>query len=76
MMTSQVLRTLADNALVERAQHPDDRRARALRVTEAGRELANRAVIVVEACDRAFFAALGPDVAPFTHALARLRQAG
>lgn len=73
MMTSQVLRTLEDHGLIERAPHPGDRRARALRVTDAGRALANLAVVRVEACDQAFFAALGHDLAPFTAALSRLR---
>jgi DNA-binding MarR family transcriptional regulator len=60
MMTSQVLRALEWRGLVGRAAHPDDGRAVALTVTAAGRELANRSVTVVEACDREFFAALGP----------------
>ena len=55
MMTSQVLRTLEDKGLVERHSHPDDARARALVVTEAGVALANRTVGVVEAVDREFF---------------------
>jgi DNA-binding MarR family transcriptional regulator len=61
MMTSQVLRTLEERGLVVRAPHPTDRRARALAVTAQGRALANRAVAVVEECDRRFFAPLGPD---------------
>jgi DNA-binding MarR family transcriptional regulator len=75
MMTSQVLRTLEQAGLVERGPHPVDKRARALRVTAAGRELADRSVAVVEACDREFFAPLGTDVAAFTAALIRLRPA-
>jgi DNA-binding MarR family transcriptional regulator len=59
MMTSQVLRALEQRGLVERAAHPDDGRAVALTVTAPGRELANRSVTVVEACDRAFFDGLG-----------------
>ncbi|HEY1487467.1 MAG TPA: MarR family transcriptional regulator [Micromonosporaceae bacterium] len=74
MMTSQVLRALEQVGLVERAPHPVDRRARALQVTPAGRELADRAVGVVEACDRAFFASLGADVDAFAAALRRLRR--
>jgi DNA-binding MarR family transcriptional regulator len=72
MMTSQVLRALEERRLVQRSPHPGDRRARALAVTAAGRELANRAVVAVEECDEAFFAPLGPDLAPFTHLLHRL----
>lgn len=74
MMTSQVLRALEAAGLVERAPHPTDRRARALQVTDTGRDLANRAVVAVEACDRAFFAALS-DVGAFTTQLVRLRDA-
>jgi len=73
MMTSQVLRALEAAGLVERGPHPSDRRARALAVTEEGRALANRAVVAVEACDRAFFAALA-DVPAFTRALVALRD--
>ena len=62
MMTSQVLRALEDRGLVLRKPHPDDKRARALTVTDEGRALANRAVAMVEACDRAFFSAVGGDV--------------
>ncbi|GAA1976919.1 MarR family winged helix-turn-helix transcriptional regulator [Catenulispora subtropica] len=75
MMTSQVLRALEERGLVERRPHPQDRRARALAVTPAGRDLANRAVVAVEACDAAFFGALGPDVAGFAAALRRLKSA-
>ena len=72
MMTSQVLRGLEHRDLVRRAVHPDDRRARALAVTPAGRELANRAVVAVEECDAAFFAAAGADLPAFTRALGAL----
>ena len=72
MMTSQVLRTLERRGLVERAPHPSDGRARALAVTAEGRALANRAVVAVEGCDNAFFAALG-DRGAFVQALVALR---
>jgi DNA-binding MarR family transcriptional regulator len=74
MMTSQVLRTLEGRDLVHRPAHPTDRRARAVAVTEAGRDLANRAVAAVEACDATFFAGLGDNLAAFTAALRTLRQ--
>jgi DNA-binding MarR family transcriptional regulator len=72
MMTSQVLRALAERDLLRRAPHPVDRRARALEITAAGRALADAAVADVEACDRAFFAPLGPSAAEFTAGLRRL----
>ena len=54
-MTSEVLRTLEGKALLERRPHATDARARAVRVTAAGRALARRAVTVVEAEDVGFF---------------------
>jgi DNA-binding MarR family transcriptional regulator len=78
MMTSQVLRALEGQGLVERRAHPHDKRARALEVTDAGRALANRAVAAVEACDAEFFAVLegqGPGAtAGFTRALRALAR--
>jgi len=73
MMTSQVLRALEAKGLVERRDHPDDRRAKALVATRAGAELANRAVTVVERADAEFFAPLGAQEREFTAALSRLR---
>ena len=75
MMTSQVLRTLEQRGLVERLPHPRDGRARALAVTSRGRALASQANGAVEACDAAFFAALGQDAGAFTIALGRLKRA-
>jgi DNA-binding MarR family transcriptional regulator len=72
MMTSQVLRVLQERLLVRREPHPVDRRAWALTVTELGRSLADRAVVAVEACDRAFFSTLGDQVPQFTELLRRL----
>jgi MarR family transcriptional regulator, organic hydroperoxide resistance regulator len=72
MMTSQVLRTLEAEGLIERRPHPTDARARALRATPAGVELANRANAAVEQVDRDYFGALGDDRATFTRMLARL----
>ncbi len=78
MMTSQVLRTLEQKGLVERRDHPSDRRAKSLVPTAAGVELANRAVAVVEACDREFFAPLDREsvsaAADFRRSLRSLRS--
>ncbi|MCX4961199.1 MarR family winged helix-turn-helix transcriptional regulator [Streptomyces virginiae] len=54
-MTSQVLRTLENKGLVEREVDPADTRAKRLRVTDAGAELAPRAIAAVEQADAAFF---------------------
>jgi DNA-binding MarR family transcriptional regulator len=74
MMTSQVVRVLEQRGLVQRAPHPDDKRARALSVTPSGRALANRAVVAVEACDDAFFAVLGKRRRTLTRMLLSLRR--
>jgi DNA-binding MarR family transcriptional regulator len=76
MMTSQVLRALERAGLVERAAHPDDKRAWALTVTSVGAALANRANAAVEACDDAFFSVLGARRAGFVTALRALRGSG
>lgn len=72
MMTSQVLRVLEKRGLVGRRALPSDARARALDVTTAGAELANRAVAVVEAVDEEFFGALGDGAAELAVLLGRL----
>jgi DNA-binding MarR family transcriptional regulator len=72
MMTSQVLRTLEARELVQRAAHPNDKRAKSLTVTTEGAELANRAIVAVERCDAEFFAPLGVKSAAFIRALSTL----
>ncbi|MFI9509494.1 MarR family winged helix-turn-helix transcriptional regulator [Nocardia sp. NPDC052566] len=74
MMTSQVLRTLEQKGLLERRDHPDDRRAKAIVPTESGAALANRAIVAVEACDHDFFAPLGAGARAFAGSLKRLRD--
>jgi DNA-binding MarR family transcriptional regulator len=59
MTTSQVLRALEGASLVERRDHPDDPRARAIVVTAKGRETARKALVAVEETDRTFFAPVG-----------------
>mgnify|MGYP004716089191 CR=1 FL=1 len=59
MTTSQTVRTLLANGLVERAAHPTDTRAKVISVSDTGRALAHKAVQVVEEVDRQFFAPLG-----------------
>ena len=75
MMTSQVLRALEARGLVERRPHPTDGRAQALLVTAEGARLANRAVVPVEACDEAYFGALGSGLPRFVRALRQLLDA-
>ena len=54
-MTSQVVRSLERQGLIERAVDESDTRARRLRVTKRGARLAPRAIDVVEAVDADFF---------------------
>jgi DNA-binding MarR family transcriptional regulator len=54
-MTSQVVRKLEDKGLLVRETDPADTRAKLLRVTPAGAELARRAISVVETTDAEFF---------------------
>ncbi len=55
MMTSQVLRVLEARGLVHRAPDPADARVKVVTVSEEGRQLAERAVALVEAADAEFF---------------------
>ena len=61
MTTSQVLRALEAGQLIQRVDHPEDPRAKAISVTKAGRDLARRAVVAVEEADAEFFEPLGAD---------------
>ena len=54
-MTSQVVRKLEAKGLLERRTDPDDTRARRLRITSEGTDLALRAIEHVEQADAAFF---------------------
>jgi len=71
MMTSQVLRTLVAKGLLTRDQHPVDTRAKVLTVTQAGYDVLERAIKLVEQVDRDFFASLG---AESTQVVALFRQ--
>lgn len=55
MTTSQIVRTLTNARLIERQKHPDDPRANSIIVTSAGRDKAQKAVMVVEEADAQFF---------------------
>ncbi|MFJ9718530.1 MarR family winged helix-turn-helix transcriptional regulator [Streptomyces sp. NPDC101213] len=54
-MTSQVLRILERKGLIEREIDPADTRAKRLRVTDTGADLAPRAIAAVERADARFF---------------------
>jgi MarR family transcriptional regulator, organic hydroperoxide resistance regulator len=61
MTTSQVLRALEAALLIQRVDHPSDPRAKSIVVTKAGRDLARKAIVVVEDTDAAFFEPLASD---------------
>ncbi len=69
MMTSQVVRNLAQMGLVERIRDKVDRRAFAVRLTVEGRALQSLSEAAVRAVEDKFFAALGSDVPAFANAL-------
>jgi DNA-binding MarR family transcriptional regulator len=73
-VTSQVLRTLEKKGYVKRSPHPADTRANLITMTSTGSELALRAVHVVEAADRAFFAGIGEESGQLTRLLQRLTR--
>ncbi|MGI5341409.1 MarR family winged helix-turn-helix transcriptional regulator [Streptomyces sp. CA-181903] len=60
-MTSQVLRALEAKGLVTREVDPADTRAKRLRVTSAGADLAPRAIAAVEDVDARFFQSVPHD---------------
>jgi DNA-binding MarR family transcriptional regulator len=72
MMTSQVVRVLEARGLVQRLTHPQDGRAKQLRITKLGKDLANSAVVAVEACDQQFFEPLSASRKAFTQMLSQL----
>ena len=45
---TNIINRLEEDGLVERISHPDDRRTRLARITEAGRELAAKASVAVD----------------------------
>ena len=75
MTTSQVLRALEAASLIERVDHPRDPRAKAITVTRAGRDLARKAIVVVEETDAAFFEPLASDTARLVEMFQALIQA-
>jgi DNA-binding MarR family transcriptional regulator len=62
-MTSQVLRTLEDKGLIERYTDAGDTRAKRVRVTDKGAELAPKAIAAVEQADAEFFAPVAAEAA-------------
>jgi DNA-binding MarR family transcriptional regulator len=70
-MTSQVVRRLEANGLIERRTDAHDTRAKTLHITTKGARLARRAITAVERADAEFF---GATPATFVRTLRRLAQ--
>jgi len=59
MMTSQVLRTLEKKGLITRAPHPEDSRAKEIKLTNYGTEMLSHALSAVQKIDEEYFGVLG-----------------
>ena len=74
MMTSQVVRTLAEKGLLTRTIHPTDTRARLLSLTPEGLQITQRAFTLVEATDAHFFQPLNHDTSTLLTLMQHLIQ--
>jgi DNA-binding MarR family transcriptional regulator len=74
MMTSQVLRKLADRGLLVRQADPADARARRIRVTDLGMKVLTPALADVERADEVFFSGLGKRADSFVAGLRLLAE--
>lgn len=75
MMTSQVVRTLAEKGLFTRTNHPTDTRVKVVSLTEKGRTVVQTAVSVVETIDDQFFQELGGQAETFVGLMQQLIRA-
>lgn len=72
MMTSQVVRALEEKGFLTRAIHPTDTRAKIVSLTAKGREIAQRALTVVEIVDEQFFKHLDDQAPTFLYLMRQL----
>lgn len=72
MTTSTVLRTLQSKGFLQRQEHLTDTRAKTVVLTDIGKAIIMKAVVTVEAFDKAFFATLGDNTALFNAQLLML----
>jgi DNA-binding MarR family transcriptional regulator len=63
MMVSKVLRTLIDKNMIERKEHPNDTRAKTIKLSTKGASILQKALVIVEKTDLQFFSKLGKDLA-------------
>lgn len=62
MMVSKVLRTLIDKNMIERKEHPNDTRAKTIKLSSKGASVLQKALLIVEKTDLQFFSKLGKDL--------------
>lgn len=72
MLASKVIQRLEKMGFIERLPHPDDSRAKELRMTEVGTEKLRAALRIVGSIDEAFFGVLGREEAAFREGMRRL----
>lgn len=72
MMVSKVLRTLEEKKFITRHDHPTDTRAKAIKLTQEGEMVLQKAIISVESADLDFFSSLGTDLTNFNAKMAAL----
>jgi len=58
MTTSQVIRILEKKLLIVREVHPEDTRAKAIKLTDQGSQLTRKAIKIIEQFDNSFFLCL------------------
>ncbi len=59
MTTSTVLRTLQQKGFIQRQEHLTDTRAKTVALTDEGKKIIKKAVVIVEKFDNDFFSTLG-----------------
>ncbi len=72
MMVSKVLRTLEEKKFITRQEHERDTRAKTIRLTNAGRDTLQQAIIQVENADKIFFATIEAHLPSFNADMLKL----
>lgn len=72
MMVSKVLRTLEEKKFITRKEHKTDTRAKTISLTASGETVLQKAIIMVENADLAFFSMLDKDLPGFNAKMAAL----
>src|SRR5450432_3889574 len=65
MTTSTVLRTLQQKGFIQRQEHLTDTRAKTVALTDKGKSIIKKAIVLVETFDEEFFSPLGNKTSDF-----------